>query len=136
MATTFLFVASQILRAGESSTSFVADLRRPLAEIDDAESFLRAPSAPLVAAAGARSDLSMNAGWILRQHIGDRRGPLPPFSWTDSDDLWQYALSKDAIYRKDEFYLKRNHPRLTSRMRAILFEWLIEVCDVSLYYFH
>ncbi|XP_032229452.1 G1/S-specific cyclin-E isoform X2 [Nematostella vectensis] len=55
--------------------------------------------------------------------------PLPDLGWADSWELWSYMLEKDRKYTKDHLYL-RQHPHLQPRMRAILLDWLIEVCEV------
>ncbi|KAL5282459.1 CCNE1 family protein [Megaselia abdita] len=57
--------------------------------------------------------------------------PLPSLSWANANDVW------NLICRKDEFdSFQRNakcldlHTCLQPRMRAILLDWLIEVCEV------
>lgn len=37
--------------------------------------------------------------------------------------------TKDVLYIRDAGVLRR-HPRLDSRMRSILLDWLVEVCEV------
>ncbi|XP_037040213.1 G1/S-specific cyclin-E [Bradysia coprophila] len=57
--------------------------------------------------------------------------PLPALAWGESKDIWKLMCRKDEMAS-----LERNpdmlayHPGLQSRMRAILLDWLIEVCDV------
>lgn len=57
--------------------------------------------------------------------------PLPALAWAESKDVWKLMCRKDEIAS-----LERNpdmlayHPGLQPRMRAILLDWLIEVCDV------
>lgn len=57
--------------------------------------------------------------------------PLPALSWAESRDVWNLMCRKD-----EKASLERNpemlsyHPGLQPRMRAILLDWLIEVCDV------
>lgn len=57
--------------------------------------------------------------------------PLPALAWAESKDVWKLMCRKD-----EKASLERNpdmlayHPGLQPRMRAILLDWLIEVCDV------
>jgi G1/S-specific cyclin-E1 len=57
--------------------------------------------------------------------------PLPEFSWASSKEVWKLMCAKDmqASERRDPVMFTR-HPSLQPRMRAILFDWLIEVCEV------
>ncbi|XP_031570377.1 G1/S-specific cyclin-E1-like isoform X2 [Actinia tenebrosa] len=55
--------------------------------------------------------------------------PLPELNWADSTELWNYMLEKYKKYAKDPLYL-RMHKQLQPRMRSILLDWLIEVCEV------
>lgn len=57
--------------------------------------------------------------------------PLPVLSWADAKDVWRFMCKKDektAIDRDPKMLI--NHPGLQARMRAILLDWLIEVCEV------
>ena len=56
------------------------------------------------------------------------KSPLPVLSWADHEEVWKTMLQKDTIYSKDENILC-NHPELKARMRAILLNWLMEVCE-------
>ncbi|XP_022256559.1 G1/S-specific cyclin-E-like [Limulus polyphemus] len=58
-----------------------------------------------------------------------RVSPLPHFSWADPQEVWELMVCKDAVYPRDPKMLHR-HPALHARMRAILLDWLIEVCEV------
>ncbi|XP_029635699.1 G1/S-specific cyclin-E isoform X1 [Octopus sinensis] len=58
-----------------------------------------------------------------------KHSPLPKLSWADSHEVWQVMLEKEHSYTKDPCMLDR-HPSLQSKMRAILLDWLIEVCEV------
>lgn len=57
--------------------------------------------------------------------------PLPALAWAEAKDVWKLMCRKD-----ERASLERNpdmlayHPGLQARMRAILLDWLIEVCDV------
>lgn len=48
------------------------------------------------------------------------------------NDLWHPFVSKNrkAYQRDDSLTLLTKHPSLTARMRIILLDWLIEVCEV------
>ncbi|XP_014676422.1 PREDICTED: G1/S-specific cyclin-E-like isoform X2 [Priapulus caudatus] len=58
-----------------------------------------------------------------------RTSPLPVLSWADSGEMWSLMCKKDCLYKRDIRMLD-HHPSLQSRMRAILLDWLIEVCEV------
>ncbi|XP_065064793.1 G1/S-specific cyclin-E1-like [Rhopilema esculentum] len=55
--------------------------------------------------------------------------PLPHLPWADPKDVWERMKNREQDYKKDFHYLKR-HPSLQVRMRSILLDWLIEVCEV------
>lgn len=60
-----------------------------------------------------------------------RHCPIPKLAWADPVNVWKQMCRKD-----DRSLLDRNpgmlarHPGLVPRMRAILLDWLIEVCEV------
>lgn len=57
--------------------------------------------------------------------------PLPLFSWADAKDVWRHMCDKDrktAVDRSPKMLTK--HQGLQPRMRAILLDWLNEVCEV------
>ncbi|KAA0723572.1 G1/S-specific cyclin-E1 [Triplophysa tibetana] len=58
-----------------------------------------------------------------------RSTPLPALCWASKDDVWNNLLKKDKIYLRDMRVMQR-HPNLQPKMRAILLDWLIEVCEV------
>lgn len=58
-----------------------------------------------------------------------KASPLPEVDWADSADVWQVMLRKELTYTRDPDMFDR-HPALHARMRAILLDWLIEVCEV------
>lgn len=58
-----------------------------------------------------------------------RSSPFPQFSWADQENVWGLMVRKDVIYVHSATVLER-HPALQPRMRAILLDWLIEVCEV------
>ncbi|XP_002162252.2 G1/S-specific cyclin-E1 isoform X1 [Hydra vulgaris] len=55
--------------------------------------------------------------------------PLPNLNWADSYEVWEVMLQKDREYKRDSLYIRR-HPSLQPRMRTVLLDWLIEVCEV------
>ncbi|XP_058446578.1 G1/S-specific cyclin-E isoform X1 [Malaya genurostris] len=60
-----------------------------------------------------------------------RTCPLPKFSWADSNDVFKLMCRKDekaSLEREPNMF--DQHPGLQPRMRAILLDWLIEVCEV------
>ncbi|KAJ8249434.1 hypothetical protein GJAV_G00234820 [Gymnothorax javanicus] len=54
---------------------------------------------------------------------------LPLVRWGDKDDVWSNLLKKDDEYTRDAHYLER-HPQLEPKMRVILLDWLMQVCEV------
>ncbi|KAG0411560.1 hypothetical protein HPB47_011290 [Ixodes persulcatus] len=58
-----------------------------------------------------------------------RNSPLPQFFWADQENVWGLMNHKDVIYTHSATALER-HPALQPRMRTILLDWLIEVCEV------
>ncbi|XP_073824161.1 cyclin E [Musca autumnalis] len=60
-----------------------------------------------------------------------RQCPLPALSWANAHDVWQLMCKKDeqASCLRNSSMLD-HHPGLQPRMRAILLDWLIEVCEV------
>ncbi|XP_066530430.1 G1/S-specific cyclin-E2-like [Hoplias malabaricus] len=59
--------------------------------------------------------------------------PLPQLSWGSSEDVWVKMLSKETKYKHSKNSLER-HPRLQPKMRAVLLDWLMEVCEA--YFLH
>ncbi|XP_037390536.1 G1/S-specific cyclin-E1 [Pygocentrus nattereri] len=58
-----------------------------------------------------------------------RPSPLPALCWASKDDVWSNLLKKDKLYPHDTHVMER-HPNLQPKMRAILLDWLMEVCEV------
>jgi len=58
-----------------------------------------------------------------------RASPLPSLRWASKDDVWNNLLKKDEAYIHDIHVMDR-HPSLQPKMRAILLDWLMEVCEV------
>ncbi|KAL7826975.1 hypothetical protein AOLI_G00321840 [Acnodon oligacanthus] len=54
--------------------------------------------------------------------------PLPRLSWGCSEDVWVKMLSKEIKYKHTKSSLER-HPGLQPKMRAVLLDWLMEVCE-------
>ncbi|XP_043543975.1 G1/S-specific cyclin-E2 isoform X3 [Chiloscyllium plagiosum] len=57
------------------------------------------------------------------------KSPLPPLSWGSSEDVWSNMMEKEIKYTHNKNVLSL-HPSLQPKMRAILLDWLIEVCEV------
>uniref|UniRef100_A0A672PIB6 G1/S-specific cyclin-E2-like n=1 Tax=Sinocyclocheilus grahami TaxID=75366 RepID=A0A672PIB6_SINGR len=49
-------------------------------------------------------------------------------SWGSSEDVWMKMLSKEIKYEHSKSSLDR-HPSLRPKMRAMLLDWLMEVCE-------
>lgn len=60
-----------------------------------------------------------------------RACPLPILTWADRESVWTSMVRKDekASLNRD-VNMFDNHPNLQPRMRAILLDWIIEVCEV------
>lgn len=58
--------------------------------------------------------------------------PIPDLSWADKQQMWDLMCKKESgMYRRpsgDELLLR--HHSIQARMRSILFDWMIEVCEV------
>lgn len=61
----------------------------------------------------------------------NRPSPLPSFPWADGSQVWSLMCLGDqkTLTQRDPQMFQR-HPTLQPRMRAILLDWLIEVCEV------
>ncbi|XP_045388375.1 G1/S-specific cyclin-E1 isoform X1 [Lemur catta] len=58
-----------------------------------------------------------------------RASPLPVLNWANREEVWKIMLNKEKTYLRDQHFMQR-HPLLQPRMRAILLDWLMEVCEV------
>lgn len=58
-----------------------------------------------------------------------RASPLPVLGWANRDDVWKNMINKEDTYVRDKLYMQR-HPLLQPKMRTILLDWLMEVCEV------
>ncbi|KAG7200284.1 hypothetical protein KM043_017750 [Ampulex compressa] len=60
-----------------------------------------------------------------------RPSPLPSFPWADGSQVWSLMCLGDqkTVTQRDPQMFQR-HSTLQPRMRAILLDWLIEVCEV------
>lgn len=58
-----------------------------------------------------------------------RASPLPLLNWANREEVWRIMLNKEKMYLRDQHLLQR-HPLLQPKMRAILLDWLMEVCEV------
>lgn len=58
--------------------------------------------------------------------------PLPDFRWADSQLLWDLMAKRETgtYARLPAQTMLERHPAIQPRMRAILLDWLIEVCEV------
>jgi cyclin E len=60
------------------------------------------------------------------------RTPFPSLRWVDKQEMWDLMCKKESgMYKRatgEE--LLRRHSTLQPRMRAILLDWLVEVCEV------
>lgn len=56
--------------------------------------------------------------------------PLPNLAWANSQEVWQNMRQKEQVTSHPDHLLQTRHPGLTSHMRAILLEWMMEVCEV------
>nr|XP_016945737.2 G1/S-specific cyclin-E [Drosophila suzukii]XP_016945738.2 G1/S-specific cyclin-E [Drosophila suzukii]XP_016945739.2 G1/S-specific cyclin-E [Drosophila suzukii]XP_036674877.1 G1/S-specific cyclin-E [Drosophila suzukii] len=62
---------------------------------------------------------------------GLRMCPLPALAWANAADVWRLMCHRDEQdSRLRSISMLEQHPGLQPRMRAILLDWLIEVCEV------
>ncbi|XP_062845781.1 G1/S-specific cyclin-E1 [Trichomycterus rosablanca] len=84
-----------------------------------------------------QADRPVGIGSMGFAHYNDRNifltptrpSPLPALCWANKDDVWNYLLRKDKLYLHDKHVMER-HPNLQPKMRAVLLDWLLEVCEV------
>uniref|UniRef100_A0A6I8P6X6 Cyclin E1 n=1 Tax=Ornithorhynchus anatinus TaxID=9258 RepID=A0A6I8P6X6_ORNAN len=72
---------------------------------------------------------SPSSPYGLRRFNLTRTSPLPLLGWANRDEVWKIMLNKEQTYLRDKHFLQR-HPLLQPKMRAILLDWLMEVCEV------
>ncbi|XP_004704961.1 G1/S-specific cyclin-E1 isoform X1 [Echinops telfairi] len=58
-----------------------------------------------------------------------RASPLPVLNWANREEVWKIMLNKESTYSRDMHFMQR-HPLLQPKMRTILLDWLMEVCEV------
>ena len=66
--------------------------------------------------------------------LAEEANPLPSLNWVDRRDLWELVRKKETgLYSRggqSTGQVFARHPAIQERMRAVLFDWLIEVCEV------
>lgn len=74
--------------------------------------------------------------WPSFNRLTDKRlirfnNPLPDFTWTDSFGMWKSMIARElhTDYSRDWDLFEQN-PFVQERMRAVLLDWLNEVCEV------
>ncbi|XP_053256236.1 G1/S-specific cyclin-E1 [Podarcis raffonei] len=73
---------------------------------------------------------SPNFSPFMHQSLASSRdSPLPVLGWANRDEVWKNMIIKEQAYVRDKLYLQR-HPLLQPKMRVILLDWLMEVCEV------
>ena len=74
------------------------------------------------------SKLSTGVGsTFLQQENVPPTCPLPNLAWANSQEVWQNMREKEQVTNHPDDLLRTRHPGLTSHMRAILLEWMMEV---------
>lgn len=64
-------------------------------------------------------------------HSSERSCPLPSFTWASEKGVWERMCSSDAAsLERRHADMFAQHPLLQPRMRSVLLDWLIEVCEV------
>lgn len=56
--------------------------------------------------------------------------PLPNLAWANSQEVWQNMREKEQVTNHPDHLLRTRHPGLTSHMRAILLEWMMEASRI------
>ncbi|XP_072836982.2 G1/S-specific cyclin-E1 [Pogona vitticeps] len=69
------------------------------------------------------------SSFMHQSFISARDSPLPVLGWANRDEVWKSMINKEQKYMKDKLYMQR-HPLLQPKMRVILLDWLMEVCEV------
>jgi len=57
-----------------------------------------------------------------------RPSPLPPVAFADCREIWNLMCQIDSKYDKPRDIFA-NHPKLSAQMRAILLDWIMDVCE-------
>ncbi|KAJ7419473.1 G1/S-specific cyclin-E1 [Willisornis vidua] len=60
--------------------------------------------------------------------VPTRATPLPALGWANREDVWKNMMNKEETYVRDKHYMQR-HPQLQPKMRTVLLDWLMEVCE-------
>lgn len=61
----------------------------------------------------------------------ERADPLPTLTWAKSEHLWNRMCLKDKEITSQRCHtMFEENPAIKPRMRAILLDWIIEVCEV------
>lgn len=105
----------------------------PISESSSIETSLLVPTCSREPATPSE-DLMDTANWVTFRnlfpaHVSDRASPVPLLHWDELPEVWNIMTRKEALYPRKHDCLKA-HPSLGERMRAILLDWLIEVCEV------
>ncbi|XP_066876309.1 G1/S-specific cyclin-E1 isoform X1 [Kogia breviceps] len=70
-----------------------------------------------------------NSAYKPQSCTPSRASPLPVLNWANREEVWKIMLNKEKTYLRDKHFMQR-HPLLQPKMRAILLDWLMEVCEV------
>ena len=60
--------------------------------------------------------------------VEHRKSPLPALTFADGTEIWDLMCKMDVKYKKNPDTFK-NHPVLGPQMRAILLDWIMDVCE-------
>ncbi|XP_071478562.1 G1/S-specific cyclin-E-like [Diadema antillarum] len=79
-------------------------------------------------------ELMDSANWVTFRnlfpaHVSERASPVTLVRWAELPELWSIMTRQETLYPRQVGCLK-GHPSLGERMRSILLDWLIEVCEV------
>ncbi|KAL8194901.1 UNVERIFIED_CONTAM: G1/S-specific cyclin-E1 [Gekko kuhli] len=69
------------------------------------------------------------SSFMHQRLVSARASPLPALGWASRDEVWKNMINKEQTYVRDKQYMQR-HPLLQPKMRVILLDWLMEVCEV------
>ncbi|EDW57873.2 G1/S-specific cyclin-E isoform X1 [Drosophila virilis] len=94
----------------------------------------RAVSKDALSKFNAQKDVADHNSYNCMSPAGEitlRQCPLPALSWANAADVWKLMCKRD----EEDSHLRSSsmleqHPGLQPRMRAILLDWLNEVCEV------
>ncbi len=85
------------------------------------------PTTKIIRRCNPEDQLNSNFRRLLHPDA-DRQSPLPPVTFADGTEVWDLMCKMDIKYMRNPDPFK-NHPILGPQMRAILLDWIMDVCE-------